>query len=64
MQKHEPKFFKKVPHPYMKEEYWDTGDKVPVLFDLVEGDKSYWNRRLTKDWSDLPNLWGPYTDEE
>ena len=60
---HQPKFFKQIPHPYMKKEYWDTGDVIPVLYDLVDGEKGYWERRKNQDWQGLPNLWGPYTDE-
>jgi len=34
----------------------------PVFWEMIEGEKGYWARRERGDWSDMPNLWGPWTD--
>jgi len=36
----------------------------PVYYELLTGDKSYWERRKNKDWDDQPALWGPFDDLE
>jgi hypothetical protein len=53
-----PNFFKPIPHPLRNEP--GPYEEKPLRYVLVEGKKSYWERRKNGDWSDMPNLWGPY----
>ena len=60
------RFFRPVPHPYVTTDMIDTGDTVPLLYELIENEgdnKGYWERRERQDWSDMPNLWGPFEKE-
>ena len=57
----QPRFFKKVAHPCIKES--DQAQIEPIMYALIENEgdgKGYWERRENKDWSDMPNLWGPF----
>ena len=41
----------------------ETGQENPIMYEFIEGEKGYWERRNNKDWDDLPNLFGQYEDE-
>lgn len=58
--KFKPNFFRQITHPFVRNDELPTGEEQPLIFELVEGDKGYWERRERQDWSDLPNLWGPF----
>ena len=61
---HKPMFFEQIPHPYLKPGMLETNeDGECIQYRLKKGDKNYWNRRKTADWSDAPNLWGPFNHE-
>jgi hypothetical protein len=55
-------FFREIKHPFVTNDMISTGDDPPIFFEFIEGEKGYWERRERKDWSDLPNLWGPWSD--
>jgi oxysterol-binding protein-related protein 3/6/7 len=56
----EPRFFRKVEHPFLRK-----GDAMvktikedePVMWELIEGENGYWERRKRGDWADMPRLW-------
>lgn len=56
-------FFKEIPHSFVKNEDIATGEETPVKFHLIDGPKGYWERRKAGDWSDMPNLFGPFTNQ-
>ena len=59
-----PNFFRPVPHPYLKTDVYNTGEKdPPIYYQLIENEgdnKGYWERRKNKDWDDMPKLFGPF----
>lgn len=60
-----PRFFKEIPHPYVQSnDVVDSKEEKPIMYELIEGEKGYWERRANKDWADMPNLWGPWKDIE
>ena len=60
-----PNFFEEVPHPFLKEGHGlPIGEEHPIMWKLIEGEKGYWERRARGDWSDMPNLWGPFDQIE
>ena len=54
-----PNFFVEQPHPYVTKEFLEK-EENPICYKLIEGEKGYWQRRINKDWKDMPNLWGPF----
>ena len=63
MPKWKPQFFREIDHPYAKADgIFKAPETSPKFYELVEGEKGYWERRENQDWSDMPNLWGPFTD--
>ena len=60
----QPKFFVLRKHPYIKDNKMiATHEDRPAFYDIIEGagdQKGYWERRERGDWSDMPNLWGPF----
>lgn len=46
---HQPRFFRHVGGV--------DGDPCSGHWEYIEGEKSYWKRRLTQDWGDCPKLW-------
>ena len=62
-----PWFFVEKPHPFITDDFkdFDYGTEKPIFYELIEGNgKGYWERREKGDWSDLPNLWGPFEEED
>ena len=59
-----PKFFFERPHPFVKPGDGIKTEDPPRQWVLVEGEQGYWERRNRGDWSDMPNLWGPFEDQE
>lgn len=62
----QPMFFREIPHPYVNsnDQQLDTKEDRAYMFELIEGEKGYWQRRQNKDWKDMPNLWGPWDDQD
>mmetsp|Transcript_10612 Transcript_10612/g.16197 ORF Transcript_10612/g.16197 Transcript_10612/m.16197 type:complete len:211 (-) Transcript_10612:56-688(-) len=59
----QPKFFKKTEHPYLTsraELNTNELEDPPIHYELITGEKGYWERRKRGDWEDMPNLWGPF----
>jgi hypothetical protein len=59
--KHQPKFFREVDHPFVKNEDIDSHEQAPKFYQLIE-ERGYWERRENQDWSDLPNLWSGFDE--
>ena len=62
----ECKFFRRIKHPYITKDIIDTGEDEIDFYELIENDgdnKGYWERRLRKDWDDMPHLWPPFGNE-
>ena len=55
-----PNFFFEKPHPFLR----DQSGEAMKQWCLVEGEKGYWERRNRGDWNDLPNLWGPFEENQ
>lgn len=63
---HTPKFFRSMEHPFITADFIGDGHKNPMYYPLIENEgdnKGYWERRLNKDWDDLPRLFGPFPDK-
>jgi hypothetical protein len=54
-------FFREIPHPYIKNNELKHYEEKAVMYEFIEDDDiNYWSRRNRKDWSNMPNLWGPF----
>ena len=64
-EKWEPNFFRKVDHPYLKDNtIVDTLEEKPIFYELVEDSPDgYWERRKRGDWSGMPSLFGPFPEK-
>lgn len=58
-----PRFFRKVEHPYVRNEVMQTFEDPPIYYELIDDDSGYWQRRNRQDWDDLPDLWGLKEDK-
>lgn len=58
--KWQPMFFEEIDHPHLKKGELETNEETPKFWRLMQGEKSYWNRRKTGDWKGSPSLWGPF----
>ena len=59
----EPKFFRKVNHPFLKPQQGlstKIDEEIPYMYKLIEGDQGYWEKRKKGDWKDSQQLWGPF----
>ena len=56
-----PNFFKKVPHPFIESnDFLNSNEDQPYLYELIEDKSGYFERRLRGDWRSMPNLFGPW----
>jgi len=62
----EASFFREQPHPYVTKETLPVeGDDQVIMWDLIEDEGvGYWDRRKNNNWTDLPNLWGPFEEHD
>jgi len=54
-----PRFFREARHPFLneREEFERFNNEDHVIYELIQGEEGYWERRARGDWSSSPDLW-------